>query len=142
MFSPETFVERVGDDALAPLAAAGDFACVGPDEPAAHGRIVAVRTDGPGSATQARRMAVESGRSVLCGRRTPAGWPDIEGTRASETMMRAVAVFVGRAWPRGAAPRHYRRSGTERPKAPPAACRRWGGCGSDGRREALRGKGC
>ena len=51
--------------ALAPLAAAGDFASVDPEEPAAHGRIVAVRAGGPGGATLVRRMAVESGRSGL-----------------------------------------------------------------------------
>ena len=64
VFSPETFVGRVGGDALAPLAAAGDFACADPNEPATHGRIVEVRADGPGSATRVRQMAVESGRSV------------------------------------------------------------------------------
>ena len=41
---------RVGDDALAPLTAARDFADVDPDDPAAHDCIVAVRADGPGSA--------------------------------------------------------------------------------------------
>ena len=95
MFGPETFVERVGDDALAPLAAAGDFAYVDPDEPAAHGRIVAVRVDGPGSATLVRLMAVESGRSLV--RAADPGRADIEVTRANETMIRAVVVFVGRA---------------------------------------------
>ena len=50
--------------ALAPLAAAGDFASVEPDEPAAHGWMVAVRVDGPGSAPQVRRMAAGSARSV------------------------------------------------------------------------------
>ena len=40
-------VERVGDDALAPLVPAGDFASVEPDEPAGRGRIVAVRADAP-----------------------------------------------------------------------------------------------
>ena len=47
------------------LAAGGDFAHIEPDEPVALGRIVAVRADGPGSATLVRLMAVESGRSVL-----------------------------------------------------------------------------
>ena len=61
MFGPETFVERVGDDALAPLAAAGGFAYVNPDEPATHGRIVAVGADGLGSATLVRRLVVEDG---------------------------------------------------------------------------------
>ena len=50
--------------ALAPLAAAGDFAYVEPDEPAARGWMVAVRADGPGSATRVRRMAVGSVRNV------------------------------------------------------------------------------
>ena len=49
---------------VAPLAAAGGFAYVDPDEPAAHRRIVAVRAHGPGSATLVRLMAVESARSV------------------------------------------------------------------------------
>ena len=58
------------DNTLAPIVAAGDCAYVDPDEPAAHGRIVAVRADGPGGATLVRLLAVESGRSA-CGRRTP-----------------------------------------------------------------------
>ena len=45
-------------------AAAGGFACVGPDEPAAHRRIVAMRAHGPGGATLVRLMAVESARSA------------------------------------------------------------------------------
>ena len=53
---------------------AGDFAYVEPDELAAHGWMVAVRADGPGSATRVRRPAVGSARSVP----------------------RAAAVFVGR----------------------------------------------
>ena len=86
MFGPETFVERGG---------ARDLASVDPDEPAAHGRIVAVRAVGPGSATLVRPMAVETGRSVL--RAAKPGRPDMEGTRANEAMIRAVAVFVGRS---------------------------------------------
>ena len=89
------FVERGDDDVQAPHTAAGGFAYVGPDEPAAHGRIVVVRADGPGSATLVRSMAVESGRSVP--RAANPGRPGPEATRANETMMRAVAVFVGRA---------------------------------------------
>ena len=94
MSGPETFVERVGDDALAPLAAAGDFAYVAPDEPPAHDHIVAARAHGPGSATRVRRMAVGSDRSGP--RAADPGRLGIEATRAGETMMRAVAVFVGR----------------------------------------------
>ena len=40
-------------------------------------------------------MAVESGRGVL--RAANHGRPDIAVTRANETMIRAVVVFVGRA---------------------------------------------
>ena len=57
--------------------------------------MVAVRADGPGSATRVRLMDVESGRSVL--RAAAPRRPGIAVTRAGETMMRAVAVFVGRA---------------------------------------------
>ena len=39
-------------------------------------------------------MTVESGRSVL--RAANSGWPDMEVTRANETMIRAAVVFVGR----------------------------------------------
>ena len=51
--------------------------------------------DGPGSATRVRRMAVESGRSVL--RAADPSRPDMELTRANETTIRAVVVFVGQA---------------------------------------------
>ena len=56
---------------------------------------VAVRVVGPGSATLVRLMPVESGRSVL--RAANPGRPDMELTRANETTIRAVVVFVGRA---------------------------------------------
>ena len=79
----------------APLAAAGDFASVAPDEPAAYDQIAAVRADGPGSATLVRLMTVESGRSVL--RAANPGRPDVEVTHTNERMIRAVVVFVGRA---------------------------------------------
>ena len=74
---------------------ADDVACVDPDESAAHGRIVAVWVDGPGGATLVRLMAVESGWSVL--RTANPDQPGMEVTRVNETMMRAVAVSVGRA---------------------------------------------
>ena len=72
-----------------------DIAYVGPNEPAALGRIVAVRADGPGGVTLVWPIAVESGRSGP--RAANAGFPDIAVTRANETMMRAVVVFAGRA---------------------------------------------
>ena len=62
---------------------------------AAHGRIAAVRAVGPGSAALVRPMADESGRSVP--RAATHGRPDMEGTRANQTMSRAVVGFVGRA---------------------------------------------
>ena len=68
---------------------------VDPDEPAARGRIVAVRADGPGGAMLVRLMAVESGRSIL--RAANPGRPGMDVPRANETMFRAVVVFVGRA---------------------------------------------
>ena len=77
----------------APLAAAGDFASVDPNQPAAHGRIVAVRADSPGSTTPVRLVTVENGWSVP--RTADPGRPGIAVTRADETMLRAVAVFVG-----------------------------------------------
>ena len=95
VFGPETFVERVGDDALGPLAAAGDFASVGPNEPATHGWMVAVRARGPGYSTRVPLLAVESGRSVLSAANP--GWPDIAVTRTNETMIRVVVVFVEHA---------------------------------------------
>ena len=82
-----------GGDGVVP--AAGDFASVETDEPAAHGWMVAVRADGPGSATRVRRMAVGSARSVP--RATGPRRLDIAVTRADETVMRTVAVLVGRA---------------------------------------------
>ena len=56
---------RLGDGGDGVLSAAGDSRYIDPDEPAAHGWMVAVRAEGPGSATLVPLMAVESGRSVL-----------------------------------------------------------------------------
>ena len=68
---------------------------VDPDEPAARGRIVAVRADGPGNATLVRRLIAEEGDRTQ--RAANPGRPDMEVTRVNETMIRAVVVFVGRA---------------------------------------------
>ena len=64
-------------------------------------------TRAPDLAERRPRMAayVESGRSVL--RAANPVFPDIAVIRANETMIRAVAVFVGQAV-RGATPRHCR----------------------------------
>ena len=84
-----------------------------------------MRADGPGGAMLVRLMAVESGR-----RAANPGRPDIEVTHAGESMMRAVAVFVGRAV-RGACP-SLPVGDRKRPKTPSAACRPAGESGSDG----------
>ena len=68
---------------------------VDPDGPAAYDHVAVVRADGLGSATLVRLMAVESGRRVL--RAATRGFLDIAVTRANETMIRGVAVSVGRA---------------------------------------------
>ena len=66
-------------------------------------------------AARVRLMAVESGRSVP--RAADLGRPDIEvRTRVDETMMRAVAVFVGRAV-RGGMPVTTRRARRATPHA-------------------------
>ena len=95
VFGPETFGERVGNDALALFAAAVGFAYIETDEPVTHGWMVAGWADGPGNATLVRLMAVEAGGSVL--RAANRGRSDMEAARANETMMRALVVFVGRA---------------------------------------------
>ena len=72
MCGPETFIERVGDDALAPDLAEGHYAWIDPDEPVRDGQLVAVWAEGPGSATLVRSFHVEDG-SACCARETPAG---------------------------------------------------------------------
>ena len=92
MFGPETFIERVGDDAMSPVVAEGHYVWIDPDEPARDGRLVAVWADGPGSATLVRAYHVEDGRRVLRGN---AGWPEIVLDYDNETMLRGVVVFGG-----------------------------------------------
>lgn len=94
MFGRDTFIERVGDDALAPRLPEGHYAWIDPDEPARDGRVVAVWADGPGSATLARVFHVEDGVRVL--RAENPGWPDIVLDGDNETMIRGVVVFAGR----------------------------------------------
>jgi len=81
------------------------------------------RADGPGSATRVRRMAAGSGRSIP--RAGGPRRPGIAVLRTGETMMRAVAVFVGREV-RGVAHRHYRpAAGSGRSRLPQHVAR-WG----------------
>ena len=93
MFGPETFIERVGDDALAPDLAEGHYAWIDPDEPVRDGQLVAVWAEGPGSATLVRSFHVEDGIRVL--RAGNPGWPEIVLDRDNETMIRGVVVFAG-----------------------------------------------
>ena len=53
-----------------------------------------MRADGPGRARGVRLMAVENGRSVL--RTANPGRRDLGVTRANETVIGDVVVFVGR----------------------------------------------
>ncbi|MDE0421025.1 MAG: S24 family peptidase [Gammaproteobacteria bacterium] len=92
---PETFVERVADDAMAPLLRAGEYVFIDPDEAAADGRLVAVRGHGPDSGALVRRLFVENGRRIL--RAECAGWPAIELTRDNEAMILGAAVLRGEA---------------------------------------------
>ena len=48
MFSRDTFIVRIADDAMAPRVCAGDYVRIDPDEPAAAGRLVAMRDPGRG----------------------------------------------------------------------------------------------
>ena len=47
MLGRETFIVRVAEDAMAPRVRVGDYVWVDPDEPAADGRLVAVRDRTP-----------------------------------------------------------------------------------------------
>ena len=93
MFGPETFIERMADDSMAPRIARGTYVYVDPDEPAEHGRIVAACADGPDSATLVRLFVVECGRHIL--RALDPAWSDVALTDQNETMLRGVVVFVG-----------------------------------------------
>ena len=79
MHGRETFIVRAGDDGAAPRVASGEYAWVDPDEPAEHGRLVALWEDGEDSATLVRLLVVEDGRRIL--RALDEGWPEIEVTR-------------------------------------------------------------
>jgi len=106
--------------ALAPLAAAVDFAYVEPDEPAAHGWMVAVRADGPGRATRVRRMAAGSAQSVP---RAPArhrGDP-----RRRDDDARGGGVRRARGLTRNA--RHYRPAAGSGRRCLPQPVARWRG---------------
>ncbi len=82
MFGPETFIERVADDGMAPRISRGDYVYVDPDEPAVDGSVVLF---GRGADAVVRRLVVEAGR--LRGRACvrPTGEQGGQGTSVAET---------------------------------------------------------
>ena len=93
MYGRDTFLVRVADDGVAPRLVAGDYVYVDPDEPAEHGRLVAV-WDGEPRETAVRLYVVEDGRRVL--RALAGGHPDRVVDADNETDIRGVVVFRGR----------------------------------------------
>ena len=65
MFGRETFIVRIADDAMAPRVRAGDYIWIDPDEPAADGRLVAVRDPARGGETVVRLLVERDGRRTL-----------------------------------------------------------------------------
>ena len=85
---------RMEDDTMAPDVPRGGWAFVDPDEPMAPGRLLGVDDPETGGVT-VRRLVEEDGRRYL--RAAAEGWPDIEVTYDSETLIRGTVVFVGSA---------------------------------------------
>ena len=97
MFGRETFIARAADGGAWPAVATGDYLWVDPDEPALHGRLVAVDAgcgDAAPGTVLVREYLVEDGVRVL---RAPAGPDaDIALDVDNETMLLGVVVFRGR----------------------------------------------
>ena len=93
MFGPETFIVRVAEDAMAPRVRAGDYIWIDPDEPAADGRLVAVRDPARGGETVVRLLVERGGRRTL--RALDKRCPDRTVDAGNETDIRGVVVFVG-----------------------------------------------
>ena len=93
MFGPETFIVRIADDAMAPRVRAGDYIWIDPDEPAADGRLVAVRDPARGGETVVRRLIERDGRRTL--RALDERCPERTVNADNETDIRGVVVFVG-----------------------------------------------
>ncbi len=72
MSGRETFIVRVAEDAMAPRVWMGDYVWVDPDEPdepAAHGRLVAVRDPGRGGETVVGLLIERAGSGARRARR-------------------------------------------------------------------------
>lgn len=93
MYSRDSFAVRMRDDTMAPRIRDGDYLYVDPDEPAVHGRFVAVR-DAQGGATTVRLLLRNGGRTVL--RTLDGSQPDTVVDAANETDIQGVVVFMGR----------------------------------------------
>ena len=93
MFGCETFIVRVAEDAMAPRVRAGDYVWVDPDEPAADGRLVAVRDPARGGETVVRLLVERDGRRTL--RALDAHCPERIVDAGNETDIRGVVVLVG-----------------------------------------------
>ena len=93
MFGPETFIVRIADDAMAPRVRAGDYIWIDPDEPAADGRLVAVRDPARGGEIVVRRLVERDGRRTL--RALDGRCPERTVDAGNETDIRGVVVFVG-----------------------------------------------
>ena len=93
MFGRETFIVRVAEDAMAPRVQAGDYVWIDPDEPAVHGRFVAVRDPGRGGESVVRLLVERDGRRIL--RAFDERCPERTVDAGNETDIRGVVVFVG-----------------------------------------------
>ena len=93
MFGSETFIVRVVEGAMAPRVRVGDYIWVDPDEPATHGRLVAVRDPGRSGETVVRLLIERDGRRVL--RALDKRCPERNVDASNETDIRGVVVFVG-----------------------------------------------
>ena len=93
MFGSETFIVRIAEDAMAPRVRAGDYVWVDPDEPAADGRLVAVRDPERGGETVVRLLVERDGRRIL--RALDDCCPERIIDSGNETEIRGVVVFVG-----------------------------------------------
>ena len=93
MFGSETFIVHIAEDAMAPRVRAGDYVWVDPDEPAAHGSVVAFRDPGRGGDTVVRLLIKRDGRRIL--RALVERCPERAVDAGNETEIRGVVMFVG-----------------------------------------------
>lgn len=93
MFGKDTFIVRLAGTSTTRCVRDGDYAYVDPDEPAAHGRLVAVRDEAQ-LQTSIRLLIERDGQRVL--RTLDESCPDRVVDASNETDIQGVVVFVGR----------------------------------------------